>query len=308
MKKVIKIFYIILFSNIFFSYSKNTVIVITGPSCAGKTSISNIFQKHFCTEQWLTISMTNSYRIQYLLLMAKMFHFVAEDFVTQNGIVLDQAVRTYLSKLDHEDERKKKTQLWESFRDEGERIFIRFLEMLLIEGNKKIVVDIPVFKKCTLDLLKESLKNEDVIFVLVHTSFKDTIGRVYQRNKILNSVDSSEYRYANQVICRYFSYYFSIPQKDDATVETFSLQSLHDLIVSKDVDAECLPQMPMDKELFQYIISQIHIFDQKNIYLKPRLHYDCVINTSVMSSYDAALVIRSVSKKQHAQSNLFANE
>ena len=281
-------------------YNNNKIIVMTGPSCAGKSTLSEIFKKIFFAEDWYVINF-GTFRLQILNDKAKELDLVSQDYINENNIILDQEVQKRLIKLGENDVQQKRD-AWNQVFDLCDSIFFQYLDDLC-KIHKNILIDIPLYSKNTFScLLNSKLKNYNTFFVFVHVPFEKLLERVDKRNKRNND---KEYRYMNQVIYRYFLYYRVVLQKNNRTLEEFSKTLLKKNIVEWTQEKKYFVTLPTSYELADYILGSLK-FDQEKMFLEPKLNYDCIIDTNKYTPEDAALLLHNKAF-QSSGTHLFEN-
>lgn len=277
------------------------IIVLTGPSCAGKSTLARFMQTDFPFDEWHIISF-GLFRQQMLLEKAKQLELVPLDYFNNNNILLDQEVQKNIGVCEKSIAEQKKY-AWDMAFNECDILFAEHVRMLTHE-NKNLIIDVPLYKKNTFSQLACSLQNCELFFVLVHVSFECLAERVLQRSCKTNT----DYRYINQVAYRYALYYRSGEIASDDTLDAISVEAIRNFVVKWTSEQENFVFLSTKEDLADDIVRRLNAENYKKIFLIPRLQYDYVLDTSKYTPQECAVKVRCAWLKHRSISKFFANK
>lgn len=195
------------------------VIVITGVSSAGKSTLSEYFKKfgfHVLNQDYIFVDL-----IIENINKENSYIFLAKSFLTENDMLkvlcgFKVSEKTYTQK-----QQSLIKHLQEFIELKGEHSYFPSLVELydrmyniaqkFIFSGQDIVVDV-VAAQGPLEMLSSSFRHYPMVIGLLYAPLEDNLSNCFQRNNIALERDEINYRYPSQVINQYIKFYNFLPK------------------------------------------------------------------------------------------------
>ncbi len=257
------------------------IIVLLGPSSAGKSSLAQALQRELAND--IKIISYDHFRLQRLIEEGKKYALLPIDYQESNIFIMFAFLKAAI--ISRPDFEQKKLFIW--FRETLGAIDKLFYQhVLAVSSTKKVLVDGFVVKQEQFDFMQQVLGTKNCFYVFVHISLTKIASRVCSRNS-MGCAES--YRGINRVLYFYPEQYTAISFEGSGD---FLTQEIVNAIVSESASLFQEDGFPCGVSLANFLNQTFGLSDASStILLQPRWPVDFCVDTSVNSSEVSAQLV-----------------
>lgn len=261
----------------------HSIVVLNGSSCAGKSSIAYHLQQKMGTG-WIVIGY-DDFRRNFFTQHHKTLQLLPDDYEYTEVPMFFDDVKKYLSLLNEQEKLAKEELVCDFYKKANSEFYKHISEM---SQTQSVIVDTIILSQQQKNMMEKQL-NSNMTTVFVHVPLANIIDRIAKRN----ASSANEARYANRVLSIYPDFYMLNKDEKGYFEGHISKQEIESAVEGSLILPSSL-NFPTGKALSKKIVEKFGLqdsIDQQAAKLIPRLSYDYIVDTSVATSEQCALLL-----------------